>query len=113
MSYESPIELIYGKMKNQLDNDIYNVVQSYGIKVDKDELIKALEYDRNQYEKGYADAKAELKRKKGSWIYDTERVLYNGGIYAQYHCSECGFRELLGRLENFCPNCGAEMTGRA
>ena len=63
MSYESLIELIYGKMKNQLDNDIYSVVQSYGIKVDKDELIKALEYDRNQYEKGYADAKAELERK--------------------------------------------------
>ena len=29
------------------------VVQERGIDVDKDELIKALQYDRGQYEKGY------------------------------------------------------------
>ena len=31
----------------------------YDIKVDKHELLRALQYDRNQYEKGYADAKAD------------------------------------------------------
>lgn len=51
---------------------------------------------------------AEPERKKGKWIYDTERVAGNGWIYSQYHCSECGFQE-LGGLANFCPNCGAEM----
>ena len=71
MSYESPIEIVCGRMKNQLENDVYSVIQSYGIKVDKDELIKALEYDRNQYQQGYADAKAELMPK---WIPVMEKL---------------------------------------
>lgn len=110
MNYESPIEIVYGEMKNQLENDVYSVVQSYSIKVDKDKLIKALEYDREQYLKGYADAKAELELKKGKWIYDTERVWHDGGIYTQYHCSECGF-QIIGSLYNYCPFCGADMRG--
>ena len=58
MSYDSPIEIVK-KMQEQYETDIVNnvlkCVQSYGINVDKDELIKALKYDRQQYEKGYAD----------------------------------------------------------
>ena len=50
----------------------------------------------------------EYERKKGEWIYDTERVAGDGWTYRQYHCSECGFQE-LGWLANFCPNCGADM----
>lgn len=41
------------------DEDIYQAILSYGITVDKDELLRALKYDRNQYEKGYMDGKAE------------------------------------------------------
>lgn len=52
---------------------------------------------------------AEPERKKGKWIYDTERVMNNGGIYSQYHCSECGFQS-VSRM-NFCGYCGAEMRG--
>ena len=56
MSYKSPIEIIYGDMTHKLENEVFTVVQNIGINIDKDELIKALQYDRNQYEKGYADA---------------------------------------------------------
>ena len=41
------------------DEDIYQAILSYGITVDKDELLRALKYDRNQYEKGYADGKVD------------------------------------------------------
>ena len=74
MSYESPIEIICGNIESRIENGVYNVVQSYGINVDKDELIKALEYDRKQYQQGYADAKAELERK---WIPVTETLPLN------------------------------------
>lgn len=57
--YKSPIEIICGDIKKQIDNDIYRVTQKYDIKVDKNELIQALQYDRNQYDKGYADGKAD------------------------------------------------------
>ena len=55
MNYESPIELIVGEMEHQIADKMFKVIQSYDIKVDKDELIKALRYDRQQYEKGYKE----------------------------------------------------------
>ena len=57
--YESPIELIQKQMQLDLESKIMSAVQEVGISVDKDELVRALKYDRDQYEKGYADAKAE------------------------------------------------------
>lgn len=58
MSYNSPIEIVK-KMQEQYEEDVVNnvlkCVHSYGINVDKDELIKALKYDRDQYDIGYAD----------------------------------------------------------
>ena len=62
--YKSPIDIIYGQMETQMEGDILRAVQKYGINVDKDELLRALQYDRDQYNKGYADAKAELVRCK-------------------------------------------------
>ena len=59
--YRSPIEIIYGQIQKQIEGDIFRAVQSYDINVDKDELIRALQYDRNQYEKGYADGKADAE----------------------------------------------------
>lgn len=64
--YRSPIAIAYKEMElqlekcaKQLDEDIYKAVMQYAINVDEEELIRALNYDRNQYEKGYADGKAE------------------------------------------------------
>lgn len=54
--YESPIRMIVGEMETKMEADTMSVIQRYGIDVDKEELIKALEYDRGQYEKGYQDA---------------------------------------------------------
>ena len=53
--YESPVEIIYGGMRTQHENDIYKAVQDVGISVDRDELIRAMRYDRGQYEKGYGE----------------------------------------------------------
>lgn len=53
--YKSPIEIIYGQLQRQFDDDILRAVQEYGIKVEKEELIKALSYERNQYDNGYKD----------------------------------------------------------
>lgn len=65
--YESPItitERFVNKAREQMENDIMNnvltVVAEYGINVNKDELFKALQYDRNQYNKGYADGYSEF-----------------------------------------------------
>lgn len=54
--YKSPIEIITGKMVTRIDDEIYSAVQNVGINVDREELLKALEYDRGQFEKGYNEA---------------------------------------------------------
>lgn len=70
--YESPITKIYGQIQSEIikQDEEYlmcSVNQSVGYRVDKDELIKALQYDRDQYRKGYNDAldkiRAEIEAK--------------------------------------------------
>ena len=57
--YRSPIEIIYGQMQTQIEGDIYRAVASYYPNVDKEELLRALKYDRDQYHKGYADGRRD------------------------------------------------------
>lgn len=107
--YESPITLISGEIQFSLEDGVYKAVRQTGVVVDKDELIKALKYDRGQYEKGYADAKAE--RKKGKWLshydYCKRKGCAPSGLIAFWWCDQCE-REARYRT-NFCANCGAEM----
>ena len=67
MSYESPISIIIRDMQKQfnydVENNILKAVRQYHIEVDKDELLKALEYDRGQYDKGYSDGFWEGRKK--------------------------------------------------
>lgn len=53
--YQSPIEIIHGELEMQLEGEVYKAVQRVGVNVDKEELLKALQYDRGQYLKGYGD----------------------------------------------------------
>ena len=59
--YKSPIELkvkdIVSDVVKQVDEYTLRCFQQIGINVDKHELIKALEYDRGQYEKGWNDCR--------------------------------------------------------
>ena len=89
MSYESPIE-IYRCMNNQLENDVVNVVRSYGISVDKDELIKALEYDRGQYQKGYEDAKKDMIEAR-KWISVREALPNSDWVLGQIREKDSGY----------------------
>lgn len=68
--YESPIEFVTSELTKQLEGDVLTLAQSYGVRVDKDELIRALNYDRQQYEKGFADGKAAA----ANWIPCSEKL---------------------------------------
>lgn len=59
MSWESLIDVytFTDGMITALDNEVVTVVQRFGFDVNKEELTKALQYDRGQYEKGFADGK--------------------------------------------------------
>ena len=80
--YESPIkiiesmtDLIYKDIVKKKDDAIFAEIQSsFGVELDRGELIRALQYDRDQYNKGYADGKrdamAELVRCKDCKHFD-------------------------------------------
>jgi hypothetical protein len=61
MSYQNPIEIIFGEMQTKLEGDVLKVIQNYDITVDKNELLKALNYDRDQYHKGWSDGWVNAK----------------------------------------------------
>lgn len=64
--YRSPIDLNISQVIEQqakeaaekFDNLIFNAVYEVVPSVDKEELFRALHYDRDQYNKGFVDGKA-------------------------------------------------------
>ena len=110
--WESPISVELEKIEREYidEQERYIVQETHwitGIKVDKEELVKALSYDRSQYEKGYADGKKDAV-KHGRWIVDT--AFGNDVMSGEQMviCSECGKGIFWGK-QNYCPNCGAKM----
>ena len=73
--------------------------------IDADEVLARIEnpYQRVEIARWLRDAPTIEERKTGKWIpFD----------YPWYQCSECGaVRENKSFLENYCPNCGADMRG--
>ncbi|MBQ3184155.1 MAG: hypothetical protein IJB57_10895 [Clostridia bacterium] len=53
--YESVVRIIHDDLRIKQEESVMTVIQNLGIDVNKEELIKALQYDRDQYDKGYAD----------------------------------------------------------
>ncbi len=77
--YESPIKVLIENTQMTVTDGIYKAVQDYGITVNKDELMKALQYDRNQYNKGYEDGARELaERLKDECTLETDVSLGYG-----------------------------------
>lgn len=53
--YDSPIKIVFGQMESQIDGKIMKAIQKINIEIDREELVRALQYDRNQYDRGFAD----------------------------------------------------------
>lgn len=71
--YESPINIIFEDLDSHIDGMVITTTKRVGVNVYKEELLKALMYDRDQYNKGRADGlkaatidelAAELKSRK-------------------------------------------------
>ena len=63
--YEAPVTIYETAMQTimeERDGAIFAKIQAaFDVDVDREELIRALQYDRNQYDKGYADGKADAE----------------------------------------------------
>lgn len=74
--YKSPIEIFQTEIDMQMEGEILKSIQRVGVSVDKEELLKALKYDRDQYSKGYEEAKRESR-----WIPVTDHLPQEEGWY--------------------------------
>ena len=93
MSYNSPITIFDDPMETtiqkvardieaQAEDYIYKAVRKIGIDVNKDELRRALRYDRDQYEHGRSDGYYEAREEfEQRWIPTRERLPESGGFY--------------------------------
>ena len=84
--YESPITLNISDISSQVREAqdgrlMYEVQQAIGYDIDKEKLTKALNYDRDQYQKGYEDG-----RKADEWMPLTRDTLPEEGkdVLIQY-----------------------------
>jgi len=122
--YKSPIELIVTdieyQVKEKCEEACYEAVLHYIPNVDREELIRALQYDRQQYEQGYRDAvrdKDLVEVVHGQWEV-VHGVITPGGD-PLLRCPRCRSRESehCGGIEcnrahwNYCPICGMTMDG--
>ena len=77
MGYKSPIDIMRAQQQMNLENGIFKAVEKVGINVDKEELIKALQYDRNQYDIGFDDGEKSAAEKILKWFRET----YDGNMF--------------------------------
>jgi len=95
--YESPFSVsfmdeiaegIAKEIGEWIDDSIMKATVDAKITVDKDELVKALAYDRGQYDKGYGDGYQDGKRDARQWISVDERMPDTGWYLVR--CNEWG-----------------------
>lgn len=98
--YESPIEVFTRKIvqdiEERIDGVIFKECVRVGVNVNKDELIKALRYDRGQYDCGYADGRAARDREivrckdcKYLAHFDDEEIALWCGVWANETSEDC------------------------
>lgn len=108
--YEPPIEIMSNHISNVYRN-IYEAQEKYiletihnlGVDVDKDELIRALAYDRDQYNKGYSDGRSDA-------VVHAKWEINCDGYFP--YCSNCKNEPENGKMSKYCPECGAIMDGK-
>ena len=80
--YESPLHAITKRtvkeISQRFDDMVLQEVINVGVHVDREELIKSLEYDRDQYNNGYEDGLVDGKPK---WISVEDRLPEKGDSY--------------------------------
>lgn len=61
--YKPIVEIIVKDLETQKENAIIKAIQNIAINIDKEELQKALNYDRNSYNNGYIDGFFDFRKK--------------------------------------------------
>lgn len=133
MAYESPIKITYRegipefrtfheKIADEIGERVdcritASVKEHMEIEIDKAELLKALRYDRNQYEVGYADGYRQGMREAAAFHRDHPELsspsewIETDHKGTPYLCPSC---QCFSNLRYYwCPWCGKDMRPEA
>lgn len=110
--YESPIKIIETKSEifNEIENQTHvKIMQQIKMHVDVDEkeLLRALNYDRGQYEKGFSDGAQWASQKE----IPRKPMIHNNDGYEEFARCECGavLVTTYGNRHKYCSNCGRKI----
>ncbi len=98
--YESPVTVQIRKIAEQIEEQrenelILKISEQMGVNIDKDELTRALAYDRDQYRRGYEDGWRARSKEVPQWVSaedelpeDMQRVLiwFEYYRYGDFNC---------------------------
>jgi len=105
---------LYKKYQPRLGTNVYE----FGVAL-KDIIDNAPAVENNisetygvAYEQGFEHGKEKYERPQGEWIITGEEQGAFGMIYKIKKCDKCGWEHSLVIPNNFCPNCGAEMSNK-
>lgn len=93
--YESPIDIIQREVSRVVEEHnkelethiMYKVNKEYGINVDKQELLRALSYDRQQYNQGYDDGRDRALDDMREYVeYAVKLATDKFTEYTDFHC---------------------------
>jgi hypothetical protein len=103
--YKSIIEDVCGKLQTQMTQEdeemVLKAIRKVGINVDKEALIKALQYDRDQYIKGYEDGKNEVLSKIRDEILEKSYEGYGSSDFRDgYNAASVNFLNILDKCKS-------------
>lgn len=106
-AHENPVQIaiedLHEKQMKAFENNLMATLSvKYDINCNKEELQKALRYDRDSYCKGF---KAGYEKRKSD--YTAHWVISSNGYYP--YCSECGAQPR--EMTKYCAECGRRMRG--
>lgn len=97
--YESVIRLYYQDLESKIENEILTAVKNVGVVVDKDELLRALKYDRNQYEEGFRKGKLVMENSIIECLNSIKNDIIDLISKIKYHHSTYGNELIVEDLE--------------
>ena len=126
--YESPfdmvmtplgiaIEEVRDSINGQIIESVLKATRSVNVTVDKEELLRALRYDRDQYKKGYDDAMAEIVHCKDckhwmpyDWMFSEVWQSKNIADYPEDEIG-CNYCDMAMKANDFCSRGERKIDG--
>lgn len=93
--YESPIKIFLSEMHAEQEGMIMRAVQKMHVEVNKEDLLAALAYDRQQYYRGYEDGmkaameQMEQTKKAENCRYYTPNSFWGAGCLGSKEIDPC------------------------